>query len=155
MIKELDFLEIKLSRLIPELELLGELSRLLRVDRGAMWDWEWPDEAPNYVHTNVSYVPTNKPAYPLFVALNFNQFLEVPVAFEVEIGYALAQHFDCTTLLHDPSDSADGLLEIQPSGQIMACELEQDAQGRPVYGPGPSGMYPEVLTQLQATLSGR
>lgn len=153
--KELDFLEINLSQVVPESVLLDELSRLLQVDRAAMWDWNWPAEAPDYVHTNVSYVVDGELAYPLFLSLNFNQPLEVPVTFEVEVGYALAQRFACSVLVSDPSDSADGLLEVQASGQIMACKLEQDAQGKPVYTPGPSGLYPEVITQLQATLSGR
>lgn len=153
--KELDFLELKLRCLIAEPELLEELSRLLQVDRTAMWNWEWPAEAPDYVPTNVSYVLTNQPAHPLFITLNFNRFLEVSVVFEVEVDYALAQRFTCLVLVSDPSSSVDGLLEIQPSGQLAAGELEQDAQGRLVYTSGLLGLYPEVIMQLQAALSGR
>lgn len=155
MIKELDFLEISLSQVIPEPALLEELSRLLSIDRAAMWNWSWPAEAPAYVQTNVSYAVDAALAYPVLLSLNFNQPLDVPVAFEVEVGYALAQRFACSVLVSDPSDSADGLLEVQASGQIVACQLELDAQGRPVYTPGPSGLYPDVITQLQATLSDR
>ena len=155
MLKELDFLEINLGRAVPEPALLEELSCLLQVDRAAMWNWSWIAEAPDYVHTNVSYVVNDEPVYPLFLSLNFNRPLEVATTFEVEIGYALAQRFACAVLVSDPSDSADGLLEILPTGQVAACALSRDAQGKPVYTPGPSGPYPEVLAQLQAALSGR
>lgn len=155
MMKELDFLELTLSQVIPEPALLDELSRLLRVDRAAMWNWSWSAEAPAYVHTNVSYVVDAALAYPVLLSLNFNQPLEVPVAFEVEVGYSLAQRFACSVLVNDPSDSADGLLEVQASGQIAACQLEPDAQGRPIYTPGPSGLYADVITQVQAALHGR
>jgi hypothetical protein len=62
----------------------------LRVDRAAMWNWNRSTEAPAYVYTNVSYVVDAALAYPVLLSLNFNRPLDVPVTFEVEVGYALA-----------------------------------------------------------------
>lgn len=152
MMQTLYFLEISFSKVIPELELLAEVSRVMRLDRTAMWNWSWPEEGPDYVYTNVSYSADNDVTYPLFVSLNFNQEPPVvPVGFEVETGYALAHHFNCSALINDFSYSEDRLLEIQPTGQVEACEREDDKQGRPSYPrvPGPLGTYQQVMQQLQ------
>ncbi|GAB3636047.1 hypothetical protein GCM10027422_16370 [Hymenobacter arcticus] len=121
------------------------------VDRATMWNWSWPEESPDFVYTNVSYRADNESDYPLFVSLDFNQQPpETPVGFEVEIGYALAHHFDCSALINDFSYSDERLLKIQPTGQVVACEREDDEQGRPSYPrvPGPSGTYQQVIQQL-------
>ena len=157
MMKELDFLEISFSRIIPEPELLAEISRLLKLDQADMWNWDWPGEAPYLVYTPFSYIVGENPIYPLFLSFIFNKPPKVPVGIEVEIGYALARQFDCLALINDFSDSADGLLEIQPTGQVEACEREDDAQGRPSYPrvPGPSGTYQQVIQQLQLAAAQR
>jgi hypothetical protein len=151
MTKELDFLEINLSRAIPEGPLLDEVSQLLQVDRATFWNWNWPEEAPEQLLVNVSYVVDDEPAYPLLLSLSFNRPLAVPLGFEVELGYALARHFDCAVLVSDPSDSADGLLQIQPTGDVAACVLGEDSQGRPSYRlvAGLSGPYHQVISQLR------
>jgi hypothetical protein len=151
MIQTLYFLEISFSKVIPELELLAEVSRVMPLDRAAMWNWSWAEEAPDYVYTNVSYSAHDDPTYPLFVTLNFNQPPEVPVGFEVEIGYALAHYFNCSALINDFSYSEGRMLEIQSTGQVMACVSEDDAQGQTCYYhvSGPMGTYQQVIQQLQ------
>ncbi len=151
MTKEIDFLEINLSRAIPEGPLLDEVSRLLQIDRATFWDWSWLEKAPEQLLVNVSYVLDDEPAYPLLLSLNFNRPLTVSLSFEVEVGYALARHFDCAVLVSDPSDSADGLLQIHPTGDVAACVLSEDSQGHPSYQlvAGLSGPYHQVLSHLQ------
>jgi hypothetical protein len=109
MMKELDFLEISFSRIIPEPELLAEISRLLKLDQADMWNWDWPGEAPDLVYTPFSYIVGENLSTRCFYPLFFNKPPQVPVGIEVEIGYALAHHFDCLALINDFSDSADGL----------------------------------------------
>jgi hypothetical protein len=154
MTKELDFLEINLAQAIPEGLLLDEVSRLLQIDRALFWDWNWLAEAPVQVLVNVSYAVDDEPTYPLLLSLNFNRPLALPLSVEVELGYALAQHFDCTVLVSDPSDSADGLLQIQPTGEVTACVLGEDTQGQPSYRlvAGLSGSYQQVISQLQTLM---
>jgi len=148
---QLDFLEINLSRAVSEGSLLDEVSRLLQVDRATFWNWNWPEESPEQLLVNVSYVVDDEPTYPLLLSLNFNRPLAVSLGFEVELGYALARHFDCTVLVSDPSDSADGLLQIQPTGDVAACVLGEDSQGHPSYQfvAGLSGPYNQVINQLR------
>jgi len=154
MTKELDFLEINLARAIPEGLLLDEVSRLLQIDRALFWDWNWLAEAPEQVLVNVSYAVDDEPTYPLLLSLNFNRPLALPLSAEVELGYALARRFDCTVLVSDPSDSADGLLQIQPTGEVAACVLGEDIQGQLSYRlvAGLSGPYQQVISQLQTLM---
>ena len=151
MTKELGFLEINLARAIPEGPLLDAVSQQLQLDRALFWDWNWLVEAPEQVLVNVSYVVDEEPTYPLLLSLNFNRPLALPLGVEVALGYALAQRFDCTVLVSDPSDSADGLFQIQPTGEVAACVLGEDTQGQPSYRlvAGLSGPYQTVISHLQ------
>jgi hypothetical protein len=151
MTKKLDFLEINLARAIPEGPLLEAVSQVLQLDRALFWDWNWLAEAPELVLVNVSYAVDDEPTYPLLLSLNFNRPLALPLGVEVALGYALAHRFDCTVLVSDPSDSADGLLQIQPTGEVAACVLREDAHGQPCYRlvAGLSGSYQQVISHLQ------
>lgn len=103
------------------------------------------------MHTNVSYVVGGNPTYPLFLTLNFNQPPQVPVGFEIALCYALAHQFDCTIVVSDFSDSAGGLLAIQPTGQVATCVLDDEEPDQPYYrpAPGPLGTYQQVIEQLR------
>jgi hypothetical protein len=73
------------------------------------------------------------PAYPVFISLSFNETLLLMPAFEVVAGYELAQKFACAVLVNDPRNEADTLLEVWPTGEVVACAIERDENNQTVY----------------------
>lgn len=149
--KELDFIELNFAKVVAEPMLLDALSQILGLNRAAMWNWNWPGQAPEHVQTNVTYVVDNDSAYPLFISLGFNQTLIVRPAFEVVAGYELAGKFDCAVLVNDPRDEADSLLEVRPTGQVVACGSEIDEGGRSIYiyPPHQDVTYQDVVSEME------
>jgi hypothetical protein len=133
MTKEFDFIELSLAKVVAETELLAALSQLLGVDRAAMWNWDWPGQAPEHLQINVSYAVDADPTYPLFISLSFNETLLLLPAFEVVAGYELAQKFACAVLVNDPRNEADTLLEVRPTGEVVACTIERNENDQTVY----------------------